>query len=327
MPGVEREVTCMPSLKKLISVFEEARDLLADPGNNFDWSSWSGHEDALREVDGILYSLRRGALPERLFMEVLFAPTGLIQEVSISSGWGETFLSLAERFDEALAAATELVSRGRGAPDRVWKLQGHDTFSREDYPLPGAYETEEAAVAAAHEWLEHLEATQPSPTSGGQDGIQDQVHVIRPDGTRFRVWPSTIKSLAVTEVTQKQANPSPPDKMMTRAPEACHLVCSICSRLRDQEQALQTVQGSEEDTSLPEAADMLEVVRDIRLGHPGLRLKRCPQCGTFYLLRSIYEFLIGFGGSYDEYLLTRLTGEVGTDYLEGRRSEPLEGTG
>jgi hypothetical protein len=304
-------MTGMPNLKKLISVFEEARDLLADPGNNFDWSSWSGHEEALKEVDGLLFSLRRGALPERVFMEVLFAPTGPIQEVSISSGWGETFLSLAERFDEALADATEPVSRGQGAPERVWKLQGHDTFSREDYPLPGAYETEEAAVAAAHERLEHLEATQPSPTSGGQDGIQDQVYVIRPDGTVFRVWP-------------KQADPSPPDKMLTRDPDACHLGCGICSRLRDQEQALQTVQGSEEDTSLPEAADMLEVVRDIR---PGLRLKRCPQCGTFYLLRSNYEFLIGFGGSYDEYFLTRLTGEIGTDYLEGRRSEPLEGTG
>jgi hypothetical protein len=317
----------MPNLKKLISVFEEARDLLADPDNNFDWSSWSGHEDALKEVDGILSALRRDGLPERLFMEVLFAPTGPIQEVSISSGWGETFLSLAERFDEALAAITEPVGQGRGVPDRLWKLQGHDTFSREDYPLPGAYETEEAAIAAAQERLEHLEATQPSRTSGGQDGIQDQVSVVRPDGTSFRVWPRHIEKFGDYRSTQKQANPSSPDKIMPRAPAACHLECSICSRLRDQERALRTVQGSEEDTSLPEAADMLEVVRDIRPGHPGLQLKRCPQCGTFYLLRSTYEFLIGFGGSYDEYFLTRLTREVGTDYLEGRRSEPPEGTG
>src|SRR5438045_3065040 len=102
MPGIrhlELVATDMPNLKKLISVFEEARNLLADPGNNFDWSSWSGHEDALKEVDGILFSLRRGALPERLFMEVLFAPTGPIQEVGISSGWGDVFLSLAGRFD------------------------------------------------------------------------------------------------------------------------------------------------------------------------------------------------------------------------------------
>ena len=94
----------MPSLRRLISVFEEARELLADPGNDFAWSSWSGREDALAEVDGLLSSLRRGVLPERLSMEVLFAPTGPTQEVSLSSGWGETFLALAGRFDEAMAA-------------------------------------------------------------------------------------------------------------------------------------------------------------------------------------------------------------------------------
>ena len=186
---LERVRADMSSLKRLISVFEEARDLLADPDNNFDWSSWSGHEDALGEVDGILSSLRRGVLPERLFMEVLFAPTGPIQEVSISSGWGEAFLSLAARFDEAMEAAAEPMSRVQGMPGRSWKLQGYDTFSDEDYPLPGEYETEEQAIAAAEERLDHLETTQPSRTSGGQDGIQDRVYVIRPDGTRFRVWP------------------------------------------------------------------------------------------------------------------------------------------
>ena len=28
--------------------------------------------------------------------------------------------------------------------------------------------------------------------------------------------------------------------------------------------------------------------------------RRCPECGTYYLYESAYEFLIGFGGSYDE---------------------------
>jgi hypothetical protein len=34
-------------------------------------------------------------------VSVLFAPTGPIQEVSLSSGWSETFLKVAERFDRA----------------------------------------------------------------------------------------------------------------------------------------------------------------------------------------------------------------------------------
>ena len=95
----------MPSGGKLISVFEDARELIADPSNDFAWSSWAGREDAIEELDGILSALRSGVLPEKLSLEVLFAPTGPIQEVSLSSGWGGEFLALAERFDEALAAA------------------------------------------------------------------------------------------------------------------------------------------------------------------------------------------------------------------------------
>jgi hypothetical protein len=68
-----------------------------------------------------------------------------------------------------------------------WKLQGYDTFAREDYPLDGEFDTEADAIAAAQSRLADLERAQPSASSGGQDGIQDRVYVIRPDGTLFRV--------------------------------------------------------------------------------------------------------------------------------------------
>jgi len=38
-------------------------------------------------------------------MRVLFAPTGPIQEVSLSSGWGDAFLKIAEQFDRAAERA------------------------------------------------------------------------------------------------------------------------------------------------------------------------------------------------------------------------------
>jgi ferredoxin len=44
-------------------------------------------------------------LPPRGDLSVLFAPTGPIQEVGVSSGWGEAFLELAERFDRAAGRA------------------------------------------------------------------------------------------------------------------------------------------------------------------------------------------------------------------------------
>ena len=69
--------------------------------------------------------------------------------------------------------------------DQKWRLEGWDTFARESYPIPGEYAAE--ALAAAHRQLEELERTQPSESSGGQAGIQDQVYVVGPAGQRYRV--------------------------------------------------------------------------------------------------------------------------------------------
>jgi len=72
-----------------------------------------------------------------------------------------------------------------------WTLQGYDTFSREEYPLPGRYWTEAAAKRGARRRLRYLERTQPSALSGGQKefGIQDQVFIVRPDKTDYRYLP------------------------------------------------------------------------------------------------------------------------------------------
>ena len=86
---------------ELIRVLEEARRWLALPGNDFVWSSWADQAAALREVDEGLAAVTRG---EQADLTILFAPTGDIQEVSLSSGWGQEFLVLARRFDAAWEA-------------------------------------------------------------------------------------------------------------------------------------------------------------------------------------------------------------------------------
>ena len=92
----------MDHLQKLISVIRETRKYLSREGNDYSWSSWNDQKDALAEIDSILAQLENGSLPD---IEVLFAPTGPIQEVSLGSGWSREFLRLAERFDEAYAIA------------------------------------------------------------------------------------------------------------------------------------------------------------------------------------------------------------------------------
>jgi hypothetical protein len=49
--------------------------------------------------------LEHGVLPKGEVLEILFAPTGPIREVSVRSGWSEEFLALAARFDAAVDAA------------------------------------------------------------------------------------------------------------------------------------------------------------------------------------------------------------------------------
>jgi len=90
----------MEDLRKLIGILEEARALIAQDGNDFLWSSWIDQGHAIAEIDSIIAELNGGSVPE---IGVLFAPTGPIQEVSLSSGWGNEFLELAERFDKEYA--------------------------------------------------------------------------------------------------------------------------------------------------------------------------------------------------------------------------------
>jgi hypothetical protein len=90
---------------KLIDVLREAREFLARPDNDFAWSSWDSHADALRQIDGFITRIEAGDMPARTDLTVLFAPTGDIQEVAESSGWGREFLTLAERFDSAIESA------------------------------------------------------------------------------------------------------------------------------------------------------------------------------------------------------------------------------
>lgn len=103
--GVRRDglrvVNASNKFKNLFNVLREARTLLALPDNDFSWSSWQDTEAAIREIDVLMLRVESGSLPPRLDLEVLFAPTGPIQEVTVSSGWGQDFIRLADRFDAA----------------------------------------------------------------------------------------------------------------------------------------------------------------------------------------------------------------------------------
>ena len=96
-----QDVATANPMDLLANALEAAIELLSLDGNDFAWSSWENADEAIKEVRSILMKVQSGALPERLEVAVLFAPTGPLQEVSISSGWAEAFLNVSERYDHA----------------------------------------------------------------------------------------------------------------------------------------------------------------------------------------------------------------------------------
>lgn len=85
----------------LLDVLRASIELLAIEGNDFAWSDWNDSAAAIGELGRMLAIADGGGTPDRLTLSVIFAPAGPMQEVSVSSGWGEAFLKVAERYDYA----------------------------------------------------------------------------------------------------------------------------------------------------------------------------------------------------------------------------------
>jgi hypothetical protein len=89
---------------ELAAVLRRIAELLSRPDVD---TAWSGYEpDELRsEIHSFLERAWAGLpLDEagRNRLQLLFAPTGALQETSLSSGWGREFVELATRFDDAV---------------------------------------------------------------------------------------------------------------------------------------------------------------------------------------------------------------------------------
>ena len=96
---------------------------------------------------------------------------------------------------------------------------------------------------------------------------------------------------------------------------APHARCSICTQVAAEESATQKYGWEKDNTYLPSAASNLTVVKDFKQpSSRKLQLQQCLECGTYYLYRTDYEFLVN--GSEDEEYLTRLSEEEVAEYLK-----------
>ncbi|GAA5496769.1 hypothetical protein Rhal01_02954 [Rubritalea halochordaticola] len=64
-------------------------------------SAFAGMEcdEVARGLKMATESIKSGEHYDQSYLNMLFGPTGSIQEISIDNGWGDEFLRLAEEFD------------------------------------------------------------------------------------------------------------------------------------------------------------------------------------------------------------------------------------
>ncbi len=133
----------------LIEVLLEARAWCAQPDNDFSWSSWHDAVHALREIDGWIEHLREGGRGAG-GIAIIFLPTGPLQELALSSGWGREFIGLADRFDAAVETdRVEIACAECGQPAAVVEADG-DQFRRDTFTGLLTQPLTEAARAALH---------------------------------------------------------------------------------------------------------------------------------------------------------------------------------
>jgi len=175
------------------------------------------------------------------------------------------------------------------------------TVSKEDV-------TETVPVAWADSLREARLELAKHPGSGTwQEHTEYEIHLVR-NG-------QDLGSLALIEAMHGQRVP---------ADEPDCVSCPVCSGLREVETASQKYGSNYPDTSLPEAARLLELVFDFKPGSERARqLRRCPQCGTFYLYESDYEYFAF--GSEDEQRLVRLDPPAAAVYCAEADRPPASG--
>ena len=85
---------------QVLAVLDEVIDRLGRQDADYSYSSFASPESGIAEIDGYRDQFRAGVL-RPVMLPLLFAPTGPIQEVAISSGWGDRFAELEAQIDAA----------------------------------------------------------------------------------------------------------------------------------------------------------------------------------------------------------------------------------
>ncbi|WP_127492981.1 hypothetical protein [Paenibacillus glycanilyticus] len=87
---------------KIIYLLEELRARVESPLTDLFWSSYNSVSEILEEIDS--YVIRLSAMDIDVMKDIQFfiAPTGSMQEISISNGWSDEFIVITEKLDQLI---------------------------------------------------------------------------------------------------------------------------------------------------------------------------------------------------------------------------------
>ena len=78
------------------------RYLLSQPATDVCWSNYNSADEVIKELDILEKGIASRDYTTVRRLISLLAPTGQLQEISISSGWGDEFLDIAASLEREL---------------------------------------------------------------------------------------------------------------------------------------------------------------------------------------------------------------------------------
>ena len=88
--------------KNLIKLLNKIIELVSTRDTNMVWSTYDTKEVLILELKNYIQRLQNNDFSPIEQLISLFLPTGDLQEIAISSGWGEEYLSISKKFDDLI---------------------------------------------------------------------------------------------------------------------------------------------------------------------------------------------------------------------------------
>ena len=89
-------------INDVINVLKKTKAIIKNRDIGVAWSRFDSEDDVIVALDDHIENLIFHNFSNIWDLMILFAPTGSLQEISISSGWGAEYLALASEFDVAI---------------------------------------------------------------------------------------------------------------------------------------------------------------------------------------------------------------------------------